>query len=196
MATPDQPKYWSKPLWLSRSSAKRVAITLDGVRRSLFVYTYRFHNVSFLEVFDSVPTLVLSPLQSLSIRLRHYDRLSYYNVVTTATDSDTASDASVSSLSSMLPSMSSGASSSSCSEFVVQARTDDRALAAHQIAYQSAYADVLNIQVVARIPSISVSVYEKDNGVYSELVHVKGDALLITLQRSGCELFSGSCYDR
>lgn len=194
MATPDQPKCWSKPLWLSRSSAKRVAITLDGVRRSLFVYTYRFHNVSFLEVFDSVPTLVLSPLQSLSIRLRHYDRLSYYNVVTTATDSDTASDASVSSLSSMLPSVSSGASSSSCSEFVVQARTDDRALAAHQIAYHSAYADVLNIQVVARIPSISVSVYEKDNGVYSELVHVKGDALLITLQRSGCELFSGSCY--
>ena len=101
MATPDQPKCWSKPLWLSRSSAKRVAITLDGVRRSLFVYTYRFHNVSFLEVFDSVPTLVLSPLQSLSIRLRHYDRLSYYNVVTTATDSDTASDASVSSLSSL-----------------------------------------------------------------------------------------------
>ena len=193
MATPDQPKSWSKPLWLSKSSAKRVAITLDGVRRSLFVYTYRFHNVSFLEVFDSVPTLVLSPLQSLSVRLRHYDRLNYYNMAITATDSDTASDASVSSISSMLPSVSSSASSS-CSEFVVQSRTDDRALAAHQIAYQSAYTDVLNIQVVARIPSISVSVYEKDNGVYSELVHVKGDALLITLQRSGCELFSGSCY--
>ena len=147
-------------------------------------------------MFDAVPSLVLSPLQASCTQLRHYDRLEYANPVATATtDSDSLSDASFASLSSVLPSLSS-ASSSNYAEFALRSFTSaapgvtESSAGTGEIAYHSAYTDTFNVQVVVRVPSVCVSLYEKENGVYTEAVLAKTDSLLLTLQRGGCELFS------
>lgn len=201
MSSPDQTRAWSKPFWLTKTQARRVPVSLNGVRHTLFLYSYRLHGVSVLEVFDAVPSLVLSPLQASCTQLRHYDRLEYANPVATATtDSDSLSDASFASLSSVLPSLSSTASSN-YAEFVFRSFTAARGATGAteavappagtgEIAYHSAYTDTFNVQVVVRVPSVCVSLYEKENGVYTEVVLAKTDSLLLTLQRGGCELFS------
>ena len=84
MSSPDQTRAWSKPFWLTKTQARRVPVTLNGVRHTLYLYSYRLHGVSVLEVFDAVPSLVLSPLQASCTQLRHYDRLEYANPVATA----------------------------------------------------------------------------------------------------------------
>ena len=197
MSSPDQTRAWSKPFWLTKTQARRVPVTLNGVRHTLYLYSYRLHGVSVLEVFDAVPSLVLSPLQASCTQLRHYDRLEYANPVATATtDSDSLSDASFASLSSVLPSLSS--SSSNYAEFAIRSFTSaapgvtgsHESAGTGEIAYHSAYTDTFNVQVVVRVPSVCVSLYEKENGVYTEVVLAKTDSLLLTLQRGGCELFS------
>lgn len=196
MSSPDQTRAWSKPFWLTKTQARRVPVTLNGVRHTLYLYSYRLHGVSVLEVFDAVPSLVLSPLQASCTQLRHYDRLEYANPVATATtDSDSLSDASFASLSSVLPSLSS-VSSSNYAEFALRSFTSaapgvtESSAGTGEIAYHSAYTDTFNVQVVVRVPSVCVSLYEKENGVYTEVVLAKTDSLLLTLQRGGCELFS------
>ena len=190
VSSPDQTRAWSKPFWLTKTQARHLPVTLNGVRHTLYLYTYRLHNVSVLEVFDAVPSLVLSPLQASCTQLRHYDRLDYTNPIATATtDSDSLSDSSFVSLSSVLPSLSS-ASAANYAEFAIRSFAPADPATASQIAYHSAYTSTFNVQVVARVPSVCVSLYQKENGVYNEVVLAKTDSLLLTLQRGGCALFS------
>ena len=59
----------------------------------LYLYVYRLHNTFYLEVFDRVPSLVLSPLQARAIHLKHYNRREYREQqFATVTDIDSATD--------------------------------------------------------------------------------------------------------
>ena len=45
MSSPDQTRAWSKPFWLTKTQARRVPVTLNGVRHTLYLYSYRLHGV-------------------------------------------------------------------------------------------------------------------------------------------------------
>ena len=59
----------------------------------LYLYAYRLHNTFYLEIFDRVPSLSLSPLQARAIHLKHYNRREYREQqFSTLTDIDSATD--------------------------------------------------------------------------------------------------------
>lgn len=85
---------WSQPFWLTKTAAKRVAIQVNDMKFILYLYVYRLHNIFYLEIFDQIPTLVLSPLQARAIHLKHYNRHDYQHLqYDGATDTDSMTDA-------------------------------------------------------------------------------------------------------
>ena len=59
----------------------------------LYLYVYRLHNTFYLEIFDRIPSLALSPLQARAIHLKHYNRVEYRTQqFASMTDVDSATD--------------------------------------------------------------------------------------------------------
>ena len=73
--------------------------------------------------------------------------------------------------------------------FATQSIADTTELA-NQILYQPPYMNGNNLQVLIDVPSVSLSFYEMQNGVYRELVHFVAQSLQFSLQRGVPELFS------
>ena len=112
------------------------------------------------------------------------------------TDSERSTDSSIdSSLSYIDLSFTQGAtsafdpSSKSYQMFATQSIADTTELA-NQILYQPPYMNGSNLQVLIDVPSVSLSFYEMQNGVYRELVHFVAQSLQFSLQRGVPELFS------
>ena len=189
-------KPWTRPLWLDKTSSKCINVFLDGVQHPLFLYCYHLHNIHFLEVFDAVPTLLLSPLFSRSLQIRHFVKSNYMNPSYNGTDSERSTDSSIdSSLSYIDLSFTQGATSAfdvsnkAYQMFVTRSLADTTEMV-NQILYQPPYMNGSNLQVLIDVPSISLSVYEMQNGVYRELVHCVAQSLQFSLQRGVSELFS------
>ena len=190
-------KPWTRPLWLDKTSSKCINVFLDGVQHPLFLYCYHLHNIHFLEVFDAIPTLLLSPLFSRSLQIRHFVKANYLNPSYNGTDSERSTDSSIdSSLSYIDLSFTQGATSAfdpsnkSYQMFATQSIADTTELA-NQILYQPPYMNGNNLQVLIDVSSVSLSFYEMQNGVYRELVHFVAQTLQFSLQRGVPELFSG-----
>ena len=199
---------WSQPFWLTKTTAKRISIVVNDNHQSLYVYVYTLHNTHFLEIYDRIPALLLSPLQSRALRLKHYNRYEYRNpFYYGTTETDTASDGTASSKSSVdmsymgplslytthsQPSESSqrtGAAPHSHHFFDIQT-LDDSPVGSQQV-YEGAYSNPHNVQVVVSVPSVSVSLYDVVSGCYHEMTHVVVKGIRCVLQQGGCELFSG-----
>ena len=91
---PTNQRRWSQPFWLTKTAAKRVAIQVNDMKVILYLYVYRLHNIFYLEIFDKIPTLLLSPLQARAIHLKHYNRRDYQHLqYDGATDMDSMTDA-------------------------------------------------------------------------------------------------------
>lgn len=203
---------WSQPFWLTKTTAKRISVVVGDSHQSLYVYVYSLHNTHVLEVYDRIPALLLSPLQSRALRLKHYNRYEYRNpFYYGTTETDTASDGTLSSKSSVdlsimgplslytthsQPSESSqrtGAAPHSHHFFDIQ--TLESAPDASQQVYEGAYSNPHNVQVVVSVPSVSVSLYDVVSGCYREVTHVLVKGVRCVLQQGGCELFSESpCF--
>ena len=112
------------------------------------------------------------------------------------TDSERSTDSSIdSSLSYIDLSFTQGATSAfdvsnkAYQMFVTRSLADTTEMA-NQILYQPPYMNGSNLQVLIDVPSISLSVYEMQNGVYRELVHCVAQSLQFSLHRGVSELFS------
>ena len=192
----DSVRPWTQPLWLDKTYSRRIKVYLDGEQRSLFLYCYHLHNIHFLEIFDSVPTLLLSALFSRSLQLRHYIKSNYVNPFYNGTDSERSTDSgSDSSLSytdlSLTQSGISGYTSSQKTYQIFDTQLlSNHSEVANQILYQPPYMNESNMQVLIDIPSLSLSVYEMQNGIYKELVHCIAEEIRLTLQQGAPELFS------
>ena len=165
---------------------------------------YRLHSTHYLEIFDCIPSLVLSPLQYRSLQLKHYNRQEYSTYTnSTATDTDLASDGTLSSIS----------LDSSSTDFSLYTTTSSSSLhstpgqphshhlfniqmfseAAPQSSlfhYDSSYANTANLQLVIDIPSVSFSLYDVVSGCYQEVIHSLITGIRCVLQQGGCEMFS------
>ena len=63
------------------------------MKYNLYLYIYRLHNTFYLEIFDRIPSLLLSPLQARAVHLKHYNRKEYRTQqLATMTDADSATD--------------------------------------------------------------------------------------------------------
>lgn len=157
-------------------------MSVEGLTQILYLYSYSFHNIGCLEIFDAVPVLMLSSLHMRSIQLRHFDRSLYDNLVVTDTDTDS----SVSTVSTV--SFSSGTASTqkqSYQLFSIQQQSHSQFIG-NQIVYKKGQ----SIHISIDIPSVSCSVFAIPNGVYQELIHSTIQNLHFVIQQDGCHLFS------
>lgn len=154
-------------------------VSVEGLTQILYLYSYSFHNVGCLEIFDAVPILMLSSLHMRSIQLRHFDRTLYDNLVVTDTDTDS----SVSTVS--FSSVTTSTQRQSYQLFSIQQQSHTQFFG-NQIVYKKGQSIHLSID----IPSVSCSVYGIPNGVYQELIHSSIQNLHFIIQQDGCHLFS------
>lgn len=198
-------RIWSQPFWLTKTASKRISVNIEGSHKNLYLYVYRLHNTHYLEIFDRIPSLLLSPLQSRALQLKHYNRHEYSNhAYSTVTDTDTASDGTLSSISlessSVDVSLYTTTSSSSLRStgqphshhfFNIQSLTGSIPQPSIFL-FESAYCNSANLQLVVDIPSVSFSLFDVVSGCYREVIHSVVKGIRCILQQGGCEMFSSS----
>ena len=148
------------------------------MKQILYLYSYTLHDIGYLEIFDAVPTLLLSELHMKSLQLRHFDRAAYFNLLMTDTDTDSSH------VSTSLPTSTDSTGRSSHHVFSIQSYTGTSL--SNEIIHQPGK----SVHISMDIPSISFSVYSLQNGIYQELIHSDLQGFHLTFQQDRCQLFS------